>query len=84
VRPSLAQIPKIVEFLGHDPFGSEPENLADKIKAYRRLRGLSQKKLAELLKVDKATLAGWERGKHRPSKKLFEKVILLLRSHSKA
>jgi transcriptional regulator with XRE-family HTH domain len=48
-KPSLAKILKIIEFLGYDPFEGKPENLADKTKAYRRLRGLSQKKLAELL-----------------------------------
>ena len=39
-RPSPAQIPKIIEFLGRDPFEIEPENLADKIKNYRRLHGI--------------------------------------------
>ncbi len=46
VQPSLAQIPKIIEFLGHDPFEPESESLADKIKAYRRANGQSRKKLA--------------------------------------
>lgn len=30
VKPSLAQIPKIIEFLGRDPFEKETENLEDK------------------------------------------------------
>jgi len=66
VEPSLAQIPKIIEFLGRDPFEKEIENLGDKIREYRRVHGLSQKKLAELLGVDQTTVAGWERGKHKP------------------
>jgi transcriptional regulator with XRE-family HTH domain len=74
VQPSVAQIPKVIEFLGRDPFESEARNLADKIKNYRRLHGLSQKKLSEMLGVDLTTLAGWERGKHRPSRTKIEKL----------
>jgi transcriptional regulator with XRE-family HTH domain len=67
VDPSLPQIPKIIEFLGRDPFEKETENLRDRIREYRRVHGLSQKKLAEQLGVDQATLAGWKRAKHQPS-----------------
>jgi transcriptional regulator with XRE-family HTH domain len=74
VRPSLAQIPKIIEYLGRDPFETHSENLADKLKAYRRVRGLSQKKLAELLGVDETTLAAWERGKRQPNKRFLDKL----------
>jgi hypothetical protein len=62
VQPSLTQIPKIIEFLGRDPFEKKAENLGDKIREYRRVHGLMQKKLAEQLGVDQTTLAGWERG----------------------
>jgi DNA-binding XRE family transcriptional regulator len=41
VKPSLAQIPKIIEFLGYDPFESKPESQGDKIRAYRKLHSLS-------------------------------------------
>ena len=75
MRPSLAQIPKIIEFLGLDPFETHSKNLADKIKAYRRVRGVSQKKLAELLGVNQTTLAGWEKGRHQPTKRLLDKLF---------
>jgi len=68
VKPSLAQIPKIIEFLGNDPFEKQTENLGEKIREYRRVHGLSQKNLAEQLGVDQTTLAGWERGEHTPIK----------------
>lgn len=74
MRPSLAQIPKIIEFLGQDPFEKEAENLGVKILNYRRVHGLSQKKLAEQLGVDQTTLAGWETGKYQPIKKLLYKI----------
>jgi DNA-binding XRE family transcriptional regulator len=75
VKPSLAQIPKIIEFLGYDPFEKETENLVDRIREYRRIRGLTQKKLAALLGVDQTTLAGWARGKHQPLKRHLENLI---------
>jgi transcriptional regulator with XRE-family HTH domain len=75
VKPSLAQIPKIIEFLGRDPFEKKTKNLGERIREYRRVRGLTQKMLAEQLVVDQTTLAGWERGKHRPTKRILDKLI---------
>jgi transcriptional regulator with XRE-family HTH domain len=78
VRPSPAQIPKIIEFLGRDPFEKKTDNLADRIKDYRRIRGLSRKKLAEQLGIDLSTLKGWETGKHQQSKRFQERVLNLI------
>jgi transcriptional regulator with XRE-family HTH domain len=78
VRPSLAQIPKIIEFLGRDPFEKETENLGERIREYRRVHGLSQNKLAGQLGVDQITLAGWERSEHRPTDAYVEKVKSIL------
>jgi len=80
VKPGLARIPKIIEFLGCDPFEPLSESLAEKIKAYRRVHGLSQKNLAEQLGVDQTTLAGWERGEHTPIKGLYKQLVSLLTS----
>ena len=77
-QPSLAKIPKIIEFLGFEPFKTEARNLADKIKSYRYLHGLSQKKFAELLAVDQTTLVGWESGHHQASKKMLDKIKSVL------
>ena len=74
VKPSLAQIPKIIEFLGRDPFVKETEGLGERIREYRRVHGLTQKKLAEQLEVDQSTLAGWEKEEHRFSKRLLDKL----------
>lgn len=78
VKPSITQIPKIIEFLGHDPFKKEAKNLGDKIREYRRIHGLSQKKLAEQLGVDQTTLAAWERGEYRPKQKLLSRLNAVL------
>lgn len=60
--PALRLIPKIIEFLGYDPFPETILNLGDKIKLYRRNHGLSLTKLARILEIDPTTLARWERG----------------------
>jgi len=81
IKPSLTQIPKIIAFLGRDPFAKKTENLGEKILYYRRVHGLSQKKLAEQLGVNQTTLAACERGEHRPSKKKLENVLHILGFH---
>ena len=78
VQPSLAQIPKIIEFLGRDPFEKETATLGERIREYRRIHGLTRGKLAEHLGVDQTTLAAWEKGEHRPTKKLLEKINPIL------
>lgn len=42
------------------------------MRPYRFIQGLSQEKFAKLVGVDETTVAGWERGDHKPSKKLAE------------
>jgi transcriptional regulator with XRE-family HTH domain len=75
VKPSLAQIPKIIEFLGRDPFEKEAENLGDRIREYRRVQGLSQKKLAQLLKIDESTIGNWEKDENLPLKRNLQKLL---------
>jgi DNA-binding XRE family transcriptional regulator len=77
IQPSLVQIPKIIEFLGRDPFEKETENLGDKIREYRRIHGMTQKKLAAQIGVDPTTLASWEKGKHRPIQRFLDKIARL-------
>lgn len=55
--------PTILSYLGYDPYAlTETATLADKLKAWRRVRGLSIKKAARSLGVDEGTWAGWEKG----------------------
>ena len=82
VKPSLAQIPKIIEFLGRDPFEAKAESLGDKIKTYRRIHGFSQKKLAHLVGIDPSTVGAWEKGKNRPVKENLKKLLLILGADS--
>jgi transcriptional regulator with XRE-family HTH domain len=67
-------IPKIIEFLGYIPFNKDYTEFKDKLQYFRKLSGLSQEKLAALLQVDESTIASWERGEHKPIKKLLNKL----------
>jgi len=85
VKPSLAFIPKITEFLGYDPYGSTAcslNSLGDTILAFRRRYGLSQKKLARLVGIDPTTIGAWERGEHQPTKRLLNKLLSFFTSYS--
>jgi transcriptional regulator with XRE-family HTH domain len=75
-RPRLYLIPKIGQFLGYNPFRTnQNSSIGESIKAYRLKNGLSQKKLAKLLRIDPTTAARWEKGKANPSKKLVDRVV---------
>jgi len=76
--PALRFVPRIIEFLGYTPDDTKPETLGQKIVAFRRRRGLTQKDLAWRLGVDPSTIASWERGEQRPSKRLAQRLNLIL------
>jgi DNA-binding transcriptional regulator YiaG len=64
-RPKLHLRPKLLQFLDLDPFPdhiASDASLGEGIRSRRKMFGLSQKRLAQLLKVDWSTVAKWERG----------------------
>jgi len=81
VEPSISFIPKIIGFLGYIPFDTKYSSLGEKIIAFRRIHGLSQKKLSSLLGIDSTTIGSWERGEHKPSKELLEKLLSFFTSY---
>ena len=77
-QPRLYLFPKIARFLGYSPFPAKKEySVSERIKAYRPINGLSQKRMARTLGIDPRTLARWEKGKATPSKKLEERLVRL-------
>jgi DNA-binding transcriptional regulator YiaG len=60
--PIVAAYPKIIEFLGCDPW-PEPTTLAEQIRAARYRRWLRIEDAAKLLRVDPSTLWWWEAGR---------------------
>jgi transcriptional regulator with XRE-family HTH domain len=81
VKPSLAQIPIIIEFLGRDPFETAAESLGNRIRECRRVHGLSKKKLAQLLKIDQSTIGNWEKGEHQSTKRLIDEFLSFFASY---
>ncbi len=65
--PAIQFIPRIIAFLGYTPWDGKARTQGERLRAYRWVRGLSQKEMAGLLGVDPGTLARKERGKGRPS-----------------
>jgi DNA-binding XRE family transcriptional regulator len=54
-EPAIWNLPAIIEFLGYVPF-ELGESLAERLRAYRRIHGISRRKLAGMRRVDEATL----------------------------
>jgi transcriptional regulator with XRE-family HTH domain len=80
VKPSLTQIPKIIEFLGYNPYETPFKSLGEKIMSFRRIHGLSRKKLAMLVGIDHSTIKSWERGEHSPREKTLNKLMFFVDS----
>jgi transcriptional regulator with XRE-family HTH domain len=76
--PQLRFIPRIIVFLGYYPDDVPPQSLGERITAYRRRLGLSQRRLARLLDIDLGTLSRWERGKSLPSDELVRTLNAFL------
>ncbi|MBL7837016.1 MAG: helix-turn-helix transcriptional regulator [Bacteroidetes bacterium] len=76
--PHIKYYPKLIEFLGYNPFPFETETLGGKLKKYRILNGLSQKEFAKKIGVNESTVFAWEKGNHVPFpriKKLLEELL---------
>ncbi|GAB6932089.1 helix-turn-helix domain-containing protein [Calditerricola satsumensis] len=56
----------------------ETHRLGNRIRAYRKLKGLTQKELAERLGVSVAVLGSVERGVRRPSSHLLNAIAAAL------
>lgn len=72
-RPIHKYMPKVIEFLGYDPF-PEPKTLSEKLKRYRLIHGLTQRELAKRLRVSPDSIRGWERGEHQPTQRMIRLI----------
>jgi transcriptional regulator with XRE-family HTH domain len=68
--PTARDIPAIIQFLGYNPLPA-PTTLAEKLLAYRRAQGFTQRAMAKRLGIDPVTLSRIERGN---SHRLFAKT----------
>lgn len=79
VAPALRFRPWITKFLSYDPYnGTAFTSLAQRLKTTRERLGLSRRRLAAVLGIDPSNLAGWETGRHRPTKKSLDLIDRLL------
>jgi len=77
-RPHIHYYPKMIEFLGYNPFPVDTDTLGGRIKKYRIEHGLSQEDLANKMGVNESTIFSWEKGNHTPlssKKKIIEKLL---------
>ena len=68
------QIPEITRFLGYTLPLINRQTTGQKIVAYRRVRGMSQRALALELNVDPGTLGRWERDESSPTGELKQRL----------
>ena len=72
-------MPRIVDFLGYTPQDLfKAKGFGEKLRVYRQLHGLTQKKLAEKAGVDPGTIMNWENRNHKASKRTREKIFSTL------
>jgi DNA-binding transcriptional regulator YiaG len=76
-EPAIWALPGIIQFLGYVPF-ELGHTLPEQLMGYRKIRGLSRKKLARILGVDEGTLWRWETGRRRPQGEYARRVRALL------
>ncbi len=78
--PAVRYLPRIIDFIGYDPFPA-PETLGERLRAYRRRSlGLSRKEMARRLSVDEGTLERWELENAVPLGPHLQRVMRLVTS----
>jgi len=77
-NPEVQYVPKVVAFLGYDPFGPPPASFPLQLKAARIAAGLTRTQLAAQLGVHPGTVAEWERAEARPIQVLRGRIRGLL------
>ena len=78
-EPQIQYAPKVIAFLGYNPYPYETETFGGRLKLYRLLHGLSHKKMGKLLGVDGATISCWETNKYMPKQGNLETINALLK-----
>jgi transcriptional regulator with XRE-family HTH domain len=74
--PDVRAFPRVLSWLGYDP-RPEGSSLPERVAATRRGRGLSQREFAAMLGTDQSSVARWETGRARPSRRYAEALDLL-------
>jgi transcriptional regulator with XRE-family HTH domain len=76
--PQINYGPKIIAFLGFNPFKVQGEGLGARIRRYRFEHGLNLEQLGDLVGVDGTSVGAWESGESIPLKKTLDRLDELL------
>jgi transcriptional regulator with XRE-family HTH domain len=79
--PVIHALPSIIQFLGYDPL-PPGTTLAEILRRYRKVHGLSQREFARKLGIDPGTVDDWESGRHHPMRRLMVKLQQLIGEES--
>jgi transcriptional regulator with XRE-family HTH domain len=75
--PKLPSTQRIIAFLGYIPFET-PNSISEKIKNCRKVLGLTQERMAEMIGINETTLKLFEAGKRRPTAKTLKLIEAFL------
>jgi transcriptional regulator with XRE-family HTH domain len=81
--PEIHYIPAILSFLGYNPI-PPVQTLPERLAMARKMLGLSQRKMAEKLGVDPATIKNWEAGRHQPTGKSLDVIASILQERQQS
>ena len=76
--PQLRFIPAANAFLDYSDYSTQNKSLGQRIAAWRRAHGVSQRSLAYMLGIDQSTVVGWELDRHKPSERLWERAVAVM------
>ena len=82
VMPNVRFAPQIISFLGYNPYKIDSETLGGRVKLYRHLKGLSQKKFARVMCVDPSTIKSWEENEFNPDAENFVRLVKYLKDEN--
>ena len=68
----VKSIPKVIEFLGYNPFNLGTGDVRDRLVAFRKTHGLTIGGLAKCIGVSRGTVGRWESGKSVPAQRYLE------------
>ena len=78
-EPAIRHFPALIRFLGYVPL-RRPVLLAEELRVYRKLKGVSRERFARQLGVDPATVWRWESGNRVPGRRLRKRIEAAIRS----
>jgi len=74
-EPRISLIPRVIAFLGYNPYEIDASTLGGKIKQFRYTKGLSIKNFSKLVSVDPLIVKACENDELTPTSVSYQKLI---------